>query len=75
MPPRQNLLFIAGLIAGFFVLVFMLHVLPAAEAETHAAREARQELRRDLAAAKACPTGQAVVWLDDRSMTCRKELP
>lgn len=75
MPPRQNLLFMAVLIAGFFALVFLMHVLPAAEADTHSAQQARQELRRELAATKACPPGQSALWIDSQTVTCHKELP
>lgn len=73
MIPRENLAFAAGLIAGFFVLVWMLDSRPA-EADTHAKQQARQELRRDLAAAKACPPGHAVLWIDPTTTECFKEI-
>ena len=75
MPPRENVLFFAGLIAGIFVFAWALDLVPAAEADTHAQAQARQELRRDAAAAQACPKGYAVHWVGDRQMECLKELP
>ena len=72
MPPRENVLFFAGLIAGIFVFAWALDLVPAAEADTHAQAQARQELRRDAAAAKACPKGYAVQWLDEQTMACRR---
>lgn len=74
MPPRQNLLFMAGLIAGFFVLAFVLHAMPVAEADTPAAQEARQELRVQAAAAKACGPGHAALWIDPTTVECHKEI-
>ena len=73
MPPRENILTIAGLIAGFFVLAWMLDSAPA-EADTHAQQQARQELRTHAAAARACAQGEAVVWLDEQTMACRREV-
>lgn len=72
-PPRENILTCAGLIAGVVVLAFALDGTPA-EADTHAQAQARAELRRDLAAAQACPQGHAVQWLDEQTMACRKEI-
>ena len=74
MPPRENDLTIAGLIAGFFVLAWVLDSSPA-EADTQAQAQARQELRIQAAAAQACPKGYAVHWVGERQMECLKELP
>lgn len=73
-PPRENILTCAGLIAGVVVLAWALDSSPA-EADTQAQAQARQELRRDAAAAQACPKGYAVHWVGDRQMECLKELP
>jgi len=73
MIPRENLFFWAGILAGIFLLGWLLHG-GAAEATTHAAEEARQELRRDLAAAKACPLGHGVHWVNDTEMQCLREI-
>ena len=74
MPPRENVLFFAGLIAGIFVFAWALDLVPAAEADTHAQAQARQELRIQAAAAQACPKGHAVQWLDGGRMECFKEI-
>ena len=74
MPPRENLFFGAGILAGVFALFAALDWTPPAEADTHAAQQARQELRRDLAAAKACEPGSFAVWLGPASIECRKEI-
>lgn len=74
IPPRENILTLAGILAGFFVLAWALDSSPA-EADTQAQAQARQELRRDAAAAQACPKGYAVHWVGDRQMECLKELP
>ena len=63
----------AGLIAGVVVLAWALDSSPA-EADTQAQAQARQELRRDLAAQRACAAGETVVWLDERTMACRREV-
>lgn len=73
MIPRENLFFWAGIIAGIFLLGWLLHGAPA-DADTHAAAQARQELRRDLAAAKACGPGHAALWIDPATVECRKEI-
>lgn len=75
LPPRENILTCAGLLAGAVILAFALDSGTPAEADTHAAQQARQELRRDLAAARACPKGYAAHWLTEREMQCLKELP
>jgi len=73
MIPRENLFFWAGIFAGIFLIGWLLYG-GAAEADTHAAAQARQELRRDLASARACAQGEAVVWLDEQTMACRREV-
>ncbi len=73
LPPRENLLTCAGVIAGVVVLAFALDSGAPAEADTHAAQQARQEQRREVAAARACPKGYAVRWLGEREMQCLKE--
>ena len=72
-PPRENILFAAGLAAGIFLLAWLIGCTPA-EADTHAQALARQELRRDAAAAQACPPGHVVLWIDHYAMECRREI-
>ena len=74
IPPRENILTLAGILAGVVVLAWALDSSPA-EVDTQAQALARQELRRDAAAAQACPNGYAVHWVGDRQMECLKELP
>lgn len=74
IPPRENILTCAGLIAGVVVLSWALDSSPA-EADTQAQAQARQELRIQAAAAQACPKGYAVHWVGERQMECLKELP
>lgn len=73
IPPRENILTCAGLIAGVVVLAWALDSSPA-EADTQAQAQARQELRRDAAAAQACPKGHAVHWVGGRQMECLREV-
>ena len=70
MPPRENILFLAGLLAAIVLIGYAVAGQPA---EPAAAQEARAELRRDAAAARACPPGHAVLWIDPRTMQCMKE--
>ncbi|GEM_PF-4902852 len=73
MIPRENLFFWAGIFAGIFLIGWHLYG-GAAEADTHAAAQARQELRRELSAAKACPPGHVVSWTGGSSMECLREV-
>lgn len=73
IPPRENILTLAGILAGFFVLAWALDSSPA-EADTQAQALARQELRIQAAAARACAAGETVVWLDEQRMACLREV-
>lgn len=73
MPPLANILTCAGALAGVFVFAFAADPAPV-EADTHVAQQARQELRRDLAAQQACPPGHAVLWIDPTTTECFKEI-
>ena len=72
-PPKENILTCAGLIAGVVVLAWALDSSPA-EADTQAQALARQELRIQAAAARACAAGETVVWLDEQRMACLREV-
>lgn len=73
MPPRENLTFAAIVLTAIAAFLY-LPTARQAEADTHAAGEARQELRTHAAAARACSQGEAVVWLDEQTMACRREV-
>ena len=73
-PPRENLTFAAIVLTAIAAFLY-LPTARQAEADTHAAAEARQELRIQAAAAQACPKGYAVHWVGERQMECLKELP
>lgn len=46
--------------------------VPSASAPPSMAQQ--QQMRRDFAAAQACPRGHAVQWLDATTMTCLREV-
>lgn len=70
---RDNIITVACALAAVLAVALLADQQPA-EADTHAAAQARQELRRDLAAQQACPPGHAVLWIDPTAMECRKEI-
>lgn len=72
-PPRENLTFAAIVLTAIAAFLY-LPTARQAEADTHVQQQARQELRRDAAAAQACPKGYAVHWVGARQMECLREV-
>lgn len=69
----RTALAIAAWFASVVVLSWALDSSPA-EADTQAQAQARAELRRDAAAAQACPKGHTVHWVGARQMECLREV-
>lgn len=74
MPPRENLFFMGVLLGALFLLCLAALDVHSAVADSAAAEQARAETRRAIAAAQACAQGEAVVWLDEQTMACRREV-